>query len=119
IVHTVTYVSVEATVYFGTYKSSRKSLNMQKNNNVSYICDQYNDINNLLGIKAIQMEGVASLVTNKEELDRVSMKLIEKYPVLKNLPTNPNMIFFKIEPAKARYLDYSKGFGHTDIIDYR
>lgn len=112
--HTVEYVADGTTVYFGTMKSTRKAQNILRNPNVAYSVDEvYAD---WLAIRGVQMEGVATILSDGAEIDKAVKLYIRKFPFVANFPPNPNMIFVKIEPVAGFYLDYAKGFTHKDKV---
>lgn len=115
-VHTVGYVSEEATVYFATDRNSRKAENIFNNPAVAYAVDEnYGDI---MAIQGIQMEGRASPVTLETEAIRILGLMARKFPAFEKIPPNPDLVCFKIEPSRAFFLDNSVGFGHREMVEY-
>jgi general stress protein 26 len=112
--HTVTYVSDGLTVYFGTYKTTRKAQNITHNPHVAYSVDE--DYADWSKIQGIQMSGNASPITDQNEMGRIWNKFLEKFPAAKDLPQSPDMVIFKIIPSCGYFIDYSKGFTHRDEI---
>lgn len=89
---------------------------MKVNPHVAYTVDDDNV--RVMEITGIQMQGRASLVTDEKEIGKVLRLMSEKYPFMADLPPNPDIIFFKVEPVEAYYLDYSRGFNHRDFVTY-
>jgi general stress protein 26 len=115
-VHTMAFASEGATVYFLTDKNTHKVSDMKVNPHVAYTVDDDNV--QVMEITGIQMQGRASLVTDEKEIGKVLKLMSEKYPFMADLPPNPDIIFFKVEPVEAYYLDYSRGFNHRDFVTY-
>ena len=116
-VHTLAYVSEGAAVYFITYKESRKARNMLNNPAVAYTVDQdvYEDWNKLRGIQAM---GTAKLLEDQGDAKKASGMLMKKFPQMANLPPDPNMVIFKVEPTEIYYLDNAVSFGHRDLVEF-
>jgi general stress protein 26 len=116
-VHTLAYVSDGANIYFATNKKSRKARNILRNSNVAYTVDDdhYESWTIITGIQAMAK---AELLEDKEELSRIQGLLIRKFPQMANLPPNPDMVFFKVEPTEIYYLDYTVSFGHRDRVEF-
>lgn len=115
-VHTVGYVSEGATVYFLTDRKSRKAENIYRNPAVSYAVDEnYDDV---MAIQGVQMEGTASLVTMETDGIRILDLMAQKFPGIENMPPNPDLVCFKIEPAIGFFLDNTVSFGHRDRVEY-
>lgn len=115
-VHTVGYVSEGATVFFVTDSKSRKAENIYRNPAVSYAVDEnYEDV---IKIQGVQMEGTASLITMETEGIRILDLMARKFPGIENIPPNPNLVCFKIEPAIGYFLDNTVNFGHRDRVEY-
>ena len=112
--HTVEYVSDNTTVYFATSKSTRKIRDILQNQNVAFTVDE--DYKDWLTIQGVQMEGIAKVLSVKEEIDQAASLYIGKYPFVAQFPPNPEMVFVKIVPAEGSFLDYTKGFTHRDTV---
>jgi general stress protein 26 len=116
-VHTLAYVSDGVNIYFVTNKKSRKAQNILKNSNVAYTVDDDN-YESWTIITGIQAMAKAELLEDKAELSRIQGLLIKKFPQMANLPPNPDMAFFKVEPTEIYYLDYTVSFGHRDRVEF-
>ncbi|MDK2892036.1 pyridoxamine 5'-phosphate oxidase family protein [Methanohalophilus sp.] len=115
-VHTMAYVSDGATVYFGTSKQTHKVDDIMNNSNVAYTVDEDNV--DVMTITGIQMQGIATQVTEPSELEKFSTLMSEKYPFMRDLPKTPDSVVFRVDPVEGYYLDYSKGFTHRDKVTY-
>jgi nitroimidazol reductase NimA-like FMN-containing flavoprotein (pyridoxamine 5'-phosphate oxidase superfamily) len=109
-VHTVGYVSEGCTVFFITDRKSRKAKNILANPAVAYAVDE--NYENILVIQGVQMEGRAAPVALETEAMRILDLMAQKFPDLEKIPANPDLMIFKIEPARGYFLDNSIAFGH-------
>lgn len=59
-------------------------------------------------------------MTDPEEGEKALRLLMQKYPVQDSLPlpmpTPEDVRIFRVTPTVISVLDYSKGFGHTDLV---
>lgn len=115
-VHTMAYASDGSKIYFTTKKDTHKVAHIASNPNVAFTVDE--DDVNVMEIKGVQMEGKASLVTNRKEADKALHLMMDKYPFMSNMPGTEEYLLFKVDPVKAYYLDYTKGFSHRDEETY-
>lgn len=116
-VHTMAYGSDGTTVYFFTDKTSRKVKHIEGNSKVAYTVDDdhYED---MMKMVALQMEGVAKLVTDKKEAEKATGLVLKKFPMMAKMPPNPNNILMKVEAKQAWVMDNAKGFGHRDVVKF-
>jgi len=112
--HTVGYVSDGAVVHFVTDKKSRKAKNIMGNQSVAYTVDE--DYTDLGSIKGIQMRGKAKLVTDSSVIENILERMAKKFPQMKEMPANPDYVFFRIEPEEAYFLDNTVNFGYRDHV---
>jgi len=110
--HTVEYASQGATIYFATRKTTRKIQNILQNPQVAYAVDE--DYDDWLKIQGVQMEGVATILADQDEIDEVAAVYLEKFPFVADFPPNPELVFVKVEPRRGFFLDYTKGFTHRE-----
>ena len=113
--HTMAYVSKDSVVYLATNKNTRKVQNITQNPNVAYTIDE--DDPDWFDMQALQVEGKASIITDEEELREIGEILAAKFPIVADMPTDPDAIMIKIDPEAIYYLDYSIEFGHRDKLD--
>jgi uncharacterized protein YhbP (UPF0306 family) len=116
IAHTVEYASEGTTVYIATSSSRRKIQNILKNPHVAYTVDE--DYKDWLTIKGVQMEGTAAVLSRKEDIDHAAGVYLGKFPFVAQFPPNPEMVFIKIEATVGSFLDYTKGFTHSDTLSF-
>jgi len=73
-----------------------------------------------MAITGLSMAAHARLVENREEAEKVLRMLPLKYPEQISLPvpmpTPDDIRIFRLTPTVISLLDYSKGFGHTDLV---
>lgn len=113
--HTMAYVSKDSVVYLSTNKYTRKVQNIIHNPHVAYTVDEDNP--DLFAMKALQVEGKASMITDVNELREVGEIMAAKFPIVADLPADPDAIMIRIEPEIIYYLDYSVKFGHRTKVD--
>lgn len=114
--HTMAYVSENEIVYLATNKNTRKVQNIMQNSQVAFTVDE--DDPDWFDMQALQVEGRASIVTNEKELREVGEILAAKFPVIADLPPDPDTILIKIEPEIVYYLDYSIELGYRTSITF-
>lgn len=113
--HTMAYVSEDAIIYLATKKDTRKVQNIMHNPSVAYTVDE--DDPDWFEMKALQVEGKASIITDETELREVGEIMVAKFPIVADMPPDPDIIMIKIEPEIVYYLDYSIEFGYRERID--
>lgn len=111
---TLEYASDGATIYFATFNTSRKVQDFRQNPRVAYTVDE--DYKDWMTIQGVKIEGIATILSNPEELAKAGQIFISKFPFVANFPPNLDLIFVKVEPIKGYFLDYTKGFTHTDEV---
>lgn len=113
---TVSYASAGTTVYFGCGAASQKARNLAANDRVSLTVNlPYKDWSQIRGLS---LSGRASRIQDAEELGRVGVLFMEKFPELAQYIDTPpdEMAMFRIDPEVASVLDYGKGFGHAELV---
>ena len=115
---TVGYVNEGLTLYFLCGLESQKAKNLARENRVSVTIDH--DTADLMKITGLSMAAHAYPVTDRSEAEKVINMLPLKYPDAPPLPfkmpTPDQVRLFRLEPVVISVLDYSKGFGHTDLV---
>lgn len=115
---TVGYVSERLTLYFLCGLDSQKAKNLARDDRVSLTIDH--DTADLMAITGLSMAGHAHAVTDRAEAEKILRMLPLKYPDAPPLPMkmpSPDEIrLFRLTPTVISLLDYSKGFGHTDLV---
>jgi nitroimidazol reductase NimA-like FMN-containing flavoprotein (pyridoxamine 5'-phosphate oxidase superfamily) len=115
---TVGYVNDGLTLYFLCGLDSQKASNIAHDSRVSLTIDH--DADQVMEIAGLSMAARAHAVTDRAEAERVLGMLPSKYPAQHSLPgpmPKPEQVrIFRLTPVIISVLDYSKGFGHTDLV---
>jgi nitroimidazol reductase NimA-like FMN-containing flavoprotein (pyridoxamine 5'-phosphate oxidase superfamily) len=115
---TVGYVSDGLTLYFLCGRDSQKAANLAHDNRVSLTIDH--DASDLMTITGLSMAARAEEVLDEAEAGHVIALLPSKYPGHKPLPfpmPKPGDVrIYRLTPTVISVLDYSKGFGHTELV---
>lgn len=117
---TVGYVNDGSTIYFLCGLDSQKAANIARDNRVSATIDH--DTDDMMAITGLSMAAYAVRVTDKAEAARALSLMPAKYPPQTTLPVKmpgpSDVAIFRLEPKVISVLDYSKGFGHTDTVNF-
>ena len=113
---TVGYVNDGLTLYFLCDPESQKARNLARNNRLWLTIDH--DFPDPTAITGLSMAAHAHPVTDPAELGKAMKLLGQRYPEYAKFPMpKPEEIrVFRVEPKVISLLDYSKGFGHTDLV---
>lgn len=117
---TVGYANDGLTLYFLCGLDSQKATNLARDNRVSLTIDD--DPPEVMEIMGLSMAARAEAVVDRAEAEKALRLLMLKYPEQKSLPlslampTPENVRIFRLTPTVISVLDYSKGFGHTDLV---
>lgn len=115
---TVGYVNEGLTLYFLCGLDSQKAKNLALDNRLSLTIDH--DTANLMTITGLSMAARAHAVEDRAEAEKILRMLPSKYPEAPPLPVkmpSPDEIrLFRVTPTVISVLDYTKGFGHTDLV---
>jgi nitroimidazol reductase NimA-like FMN-containing flavoprotein (pyridoxamine 5'-phosphate oxidase superfamily) len=116
---TVGYVNEGLTLYFLCGLDSQKAANLAKDDRVSLTIDH--DTPDIMAITGISMAARAKPVTDRVEAAKVLSMLPLKYPEQKvplpiPMPGPDDVRIFRVTPTVISVLDYSKRFGHTDLV---
>lgn len=115
---TVGYGNDGLTLYFLCGLESQKAMNLAQDDRVSLTIDD--DTSQVMEITGLSMAGHAEVVSDPIEGHKAMQLMIEKYPQQKSFPLPmPNfaeLCVFRVKPTVISVLDYSKGFGHTDLV---
>jgi len=115
---TVGYANEGLTLYFLCGLDSQKAANLARDDRVSLTIDH--DTPDLMAITGLSMAAHAQAVVDPAEADKVLRMLPLKYPeqiaVPVPMPTPEDVRIFRVTPTVISVLDYSKGFGHTELV---
>ncbi len=115
---TVGYANDGLTLYFLCGPDSQKATNLARDNRVSLTIDD--DTSQVMEITGLSMAARAERVVDRAEAEKALRLLMQRYPEQKSLPvqmpTPSDVALFRVKPEVISVLDYSKGFGHTDLV---
>lgn len=115
---TVGYVNDGLTLYFLCGLDSQKAANLAQDDRVSLTIDH--DASQIMEITGLSMAARAHVVTDRAEAEKVLGLLPLKYPQQTSfslpMPKPEEVRIFRLTPTVISVLDYSKGFGHTDLV---
>ena len=115
---TVGYANEGLTLYFLCGPDSQKAANLARDDRVSLTIDH--DTPQVMDITGLSMAARAQVVVDPTEGEKALRLLMRKYPPQESLslplPTPADVRIFRVTPTVISVLDYSKGFGHTDLV---
>ncbi len=114
---TVGYVNEGLTLWFLCGLDSQKAANLARDDRVSLTIDH--DTPDIMAITGLSMAARAQAVTDRSEAEKVLQMLSEQYPhqpLPGPMPGPDDVRIFRVTPTVISVLDYSKGFGHTDLV---
>jgi len=114
---TVGYGNEGLTIYFLCGPDSQKAANLARDNRVSLTIDD--DTGQVMSIDGLSMAARAKVVTDPVEAEKALQLMMERYPpqdVPLPMPNAAELLIFRVTPTVISVLDYSKGFGHTDLV---
>jgi len=115
---TVGYANEGMILYFLCGLDSQKAKNLARDDRISLTIDH--DTADLMKITGLSMAARAHAVDDRAEADKVLRMLPLKYPdappLPVKMPTPDEIRLFRVTPTVISVLDYSKGFGHTDLV---
>jgi general stress protein 26 len=113
---TVSFVNDGLTIYFGCGAHSQKARNIARDNRVSLTVNlAYRTWEEIRGVS---LAGLAERVTDPAELARIGDLMLGKFPRLRDYAPEDmtELVVFRITPKVISVLDYTRGFGHTDLV---
>lgn len=114
---TVGYGNEDLTIYFICGLESQKAANLARDNRVSLTIDD--DTAQVMAIEGLSMAARAQLVSDPTEAEKALRLMMQRYPqqdVQLPMPNAADVRIFRVTPTVISVLDYSKGFGHTDLV---
>jgi hypothetical protein len=114
---TVSFAHDGFVLYVGVGKHSQKANNIRDNNKVSLTINlPYHDWREICGLS---MSALAEILETPAAIAIAQQCLLTRFPRVQEW-VGPNMggdiAFLKITPQLISVLDYSKGFGHTELL---
>ncbi|MFA6140320.1 MAG: pyridoxamine 5'-phosphate oxidase family protein [Hyphomicrobium sp.] len=115
-VTTVGYANDGLTIYFGCGAQSQKARNIAHDNRVSAAIDE--DHENWGEIEGLSLGGTAARVTDPGEIAKANSLFTAKFPQVSAFTSEIRtaMDLYRVTPSVISVLDYTKGFGHTDLV---
>jgi nitroimidazol reductase NimA-like FMN-containing flavoprotein (pyridoxamine 5'-phosphate oxidase superfamily) len=118
---TVGYVNEGLVLWFLCGLQSQKASNLAHDDRVSITIDH--DTPDIMSITGLSMAARAHRVTDASEAEKVLRMLPLKYPdappstARMKMPEPHEVALFRVVPEVISVLDYTKGFGHTDLVN--
>ena len=112
----VGYANDELEIYCFIARLSQKYANIARDPRVSAAIAS--DFADPMAIKGLSLAGKAATVTDEYEFSRACEIFMKRYPEYASWP-KPSPTFapmLRITPTVISVLDYSKGFGHSDLV---
>jgi general stress protein 26 len=112
----VGYANDGLVIYTFIARNSQKYANIRHDPRVSLAIGK--DYPQPLAIKGLSLAARALVIEDDSEVDRAHKLLLHRYPEFKVMPrANPAEVpLLRLTPEVVSILDYSKGFGHTDLV---
>ena len=114
---TVGYANEGVTLYFLCLRDSQKAANLARDDRVSLTIDH--DTPEVMATTGLSMAARAQALADRDEAGKALRMLQIKFPGLSQpLPmlSPENTKIFRVTPTVISVLDYSKGFGYTDLV---
>lgn len=128
----VGYINDGFMLYCFVARNSQKYANIQRDHRVSVAIGS--DASDPLDIKGLSLAATASVVSDPDEFKHVSALRLKRYPEYARIPAQvsdessmqriapdppkADVVLLRLAPEIISVLDYSKGFGHSDLITF-
>jgi nitroimidazol reductase NimA-like FMN-containing flavoprotein (pyridoxamine 5'-phosphate oxidase superfamily) len=114
---TVGYAKDGLILYFLCGRDGPKARNLARDDRISLTIDH--DTSDPIAISGLSMAARAQPVDDPTEVEKVFRLLPLKYPEYMGLamPKLEEIRIFRVRPTIISVLDYSLGFGHTDLVN--
>ena len=113
----VSFVADGLRIYFGCGVGSQKAANIAHSNKVSLTIDApYKTWDDIVGLS---VGCIAEPVIDKDERAHVRELTLAKFPQIGKFATDgaaASLALFRITPQVISVPDYTKGFGHTELV---
>ena len=128
---TVGYVNDGYLLYCFVARNTQKYANIQRDPRISIAIGS--DAPNPLALKGLSLAARATEVTDRSEFDHVSKLRLKRFPEysaplqapysesldrISPRPSPAKIALLRIAPEIISVLDYSKGFGHSDLVTF-
>lgn len=120
----VDFSYIGLTMYFQSFESSQKAKNLEKDPRISLtITPPFNDFGEML---ALSMAAHAERVTDRSEIAEMHRLFLERVPHMTEFSQyegdkvypGPGMVVYRLLPQIVSILDYTKGYGHIDLVQF-
>jgi nitroimidazol reductase NimA-like FMN-containing flavoprotein (pyridoxamine 5'-phosphate oxidase superfamily) len=115
---TVGYANEGLTLYFLCGPDSQKAANLERDNRLSLTIDH--DTEQVMEITGLSMAAHAQPVVDpaeaKKALDLLIARYSEQQSIPLPMPSPADIRIYRVTPVVISVLDYTKGFGHTDLV---
>ncbi|MDW6024779.1 pyridoxamine 5'-phosphate oxidase family protein [Mesorhizobium sp. BAC0120] len=103
-------------IYFGCAADAQKAKNLAHDRRVSITMTA--PYKSWAEIQGLSMAGEASEVMTAHEEAAVGELMLKRFPQLSEMqpPDASALKLFRVRPSLVSILDYSRGFGHTDLV---
>jgi len=115
----VAYANDGLLLYFFIARLSQKFANLKRDSRVSAaVGGDFTDPDKITGLS---LAGTAEIVTEDSEYERAAGIFLDRFPEYADWPRpNPAIApLMKITPTLLSVIDYSKGFGHSDLVEVK
>lgn len=112
----VGYANEDILLYFVISRQSQKFKNIELDDRVSIVIGR--DFHDPSTIEALSIAARASEVRDPKQRGRAVKLLLDRHPGLRRLapPEPDHSAIMRANPEIITILDYSKGFGHSDLL---
>ena len=113
---TVSFVHDGLLIYFGVGAEGQKAKNIARDKRVSIVVDV--PCSNWQEIKGLSMAAWAQVLTRPAEIKRALALLARKFPAMADLSEEDlaATAAVKVTPKVVSVIDYTKGFGHSELV---
>lgn len=112
----VSYANEDILIYFIVSRQSQKFANIERDDRVSLVVGR--DFHDPASIRGLSIAARASEVRDPKQKERAVKLLLDRHPGLRRLerPEPGHSAVMRANPEIITILDYSKGFGHADLL---
>jgi len=113
----VSYANDGLVLYSFIVRDGQKYTNIRSDPRVSIAIAK--DYPQPLAIKGVSLAGHAVVIEDRGEIDHAHALILHRFPEYKIMPRpNPDVVrLIRIMPEIVSILNYSKGFGHADLVN--
>jgi pyridoxine/pyridoxamine 5'-phosphate oxidase len=115
-VTTVTFASDGLVLYFACDRDSQKARNLSHSRKVSLAIDA--DTPDWNRIQGLSMGGQARVLARSDDIQHASRLLARRFEAMRGLSAEDlaQMAFVRVTPRVIALLDYTRGFGHSELL---